>query len=36
MTKKVKDALDAVGLVLHDHVVIGRGQHVSFRQDGLL
>ncbi|NKB43268.1 MAG: DNA repair protein RadC [Alphaproteobacteria bacterium] len=36
MTKKVKDALEAVGLVLHDHVVIGRGRHVSFRQDGLL
>ena len=36
MTKKVKEALDAVGLVLHDHVVIGRGRHVSFRQDGLL
>lgn len=36
MTKKVKEALDAVGLVLHDHVVIGRGQHVSFKQDGLL
>lgn len=36
MTRKVKEALDAVGLVLHDHVVIGRGQHVSFKQDGLL
>lgn len=35
MTKRVKEALDAVGLVLHDHVVIGRGRHVSFRQDGL-
>ena len=36
MTKKVKEALEAVGLVLHDHVVIGRGRHVSFRQDNLL
>jgi DNA repair protein RadC len=25
MTGKVKDTLDAVGLALHDHVVIGRG-----------
>ena len=36
MTKQVKEALEAVGLVLHDHVVIGRGRHVSFRQDSLL
>lgn len=36
MTTKVKEALDAVDLVLHDHLVIGRGQHVSFKQQGLL
>lgn len=36
MTAKVKEALDAVDLVLHDHLVIGRGQHVSFKQQGLL
>lgn len=36
MTGKVKDALDAVGLILHDHIVIGRGKHVSFRQERLL
>lgn len=36
MTAKVKEALSAVGLILHDHVVIGRGRHLSFRQEGLL
>lgn len=36
MTAKVKDALEAVGLILHDHIVIGRGQHTSFKQQGLL
>ena len=30
MTEKVKQALGAVGLELHDHVVIGRGRHLSF------
>lgn len=36
MTQKVKTALEAVGLILHDHIVIGRGEHVSFRRDGLI
>lgn len=36
MTTQVKDALDAVGIILHDHIVIGRGQHVSFKQQRLL
>ena len=36
MTGKVKEALSAVSLILHDHVVIGRGRHFSFKQDGLL
>jgi len=36
MTAKVKDALDVVGLILHDHIVIGRGQHISFKQQRLL
>lgn len=36
VTKKVKETMEAVGLILHDHVVIGRGHHVSFRRDGLL
>ena len=36
MTGKVIEALGAVGLILHDHVVIGRGRHFSFKQEGLL
>jgi DNA repair protein RadC len=36
MTQKVKAAVEAVGLVLHDHIVIGRGGHLSFRRDGLV
>lgn len=36
MTRKVKDACAAVGLTLHDHVVVGRGGYVSFKSQGLL
>jgi len=36
MTRKVKDAAAAVSIVLHDHVVISRGGHVSFRSQGLI
>jgi DNA repair protein RadC len=36
MTRKVKDAAAAVGLVLHDHVIVSRGGTVSFRTEGLL
>lgn len=36
MTRKIKDACATVGITLHDHVVIGRGGHVSFKTQGLL
>lgn len=36
MTRAVAKALDAVGLQIHDHVVIGRGRHSSFKSLGLL
>lgn len=36
MTKQVRDALDRVGIVLHDHLIISRRGHSSFRQMGLL
>ena len=36
MTRQVRDALDRVGIVLHDHLIISRGGHTSFRQLGLL
>lgn len=36
MTLTVRDAAKAVDIALHDHIVIGRGQHASFRALGLL
>jgi DNA repair protein RadC len=36
MTKKVRDALNAVSIVLHDHLIIGRSGHASFKALGLL
>ncbi|EME70757.1 DNA repair protein RadC [Paramagnetospirillum caucaseum] len=36
MTRAVKDALTAVGIQLHDHVVVGRKGHASFKAMGLL
>jgi DNA repair protein RadC len=36
MTHKVKNAAAAIGVTLHDHVVVSRGGHVSFRMQGLL
>ncbi|RRH78540.1 RadC family protein [Falsigemmobacter faecalis] len=36
MTLKVGDAAQALGLVLHDHLIIGREREVSFRASGWL
>ena len=36
MTRKIKDALAALGIALHDHVIVSRGGPVSFRSLGLL
>jgi DNA repair protein RadC len=36
MTRAVQKALAAVGIALHDHVVLGRGRHSSFRTLGLM
>lgn len=36
MTKLVRDAAKAVGIVLHDHLVIGKAGHASFKAMGLL
>jgi DNA repair protein RadC len=36
MTKSVQAAADALGLVVHDHLVIGKSRHVSFRAAGHL
>ncbi|MBI5165511.1 MAG: DNA repair protein RadC [Magnetospirillum sp.] len=36
MTRLVRDALAAIGIQLHDHLVIGRKGHASFKGMGLL
>jgi DNA repair protein RadC len=36
MTGRIEDACRAIGVTLHDHVVIGRGGEASFRALGLL
>ncbi len=36
MTRQVRDAAKGVGITLHDHLVIGHGQHASFKSLGLL
>ncbi len=36
MTGQVQDAASVMGIVLHDHLIIGKSQHLSFRADGYL
>lgn len=36
MTRRVREALDKVGIVLHDHLIMSKRGHTSFRQLGLL
>lgn len=36
MTRQVRDALKVVSVTLHDHLIIGRGGHRSFKATGLL
>lgn len=36
MTQEVARAAEALGVALHDHVVIGKRGHASFRSLGLL
>ena len=36
MTREIRVALEALGLVLHDHVIVGNGRTLSFRSEGLL
>lgn len=36
MTNQIRSAADALGIVLHDHLVIGRSKEFSFRSEGLL
>lgn len=36
MTLQIRNAAHAVGVTVHDHVIVGRGGHVSFKAQGLL
>jgi DNA repair protein RadC len=36
MTQEVKSAATALGITLHDHVIVGNGCWLSFRREGLL
>lgn len=36
MTRQLAEAATALGLVLHDHLIVARGGHTSFRSAGLL
>ncbi len=36
MTQEIKAAAGSLGIVLHDHLVVGNGRHLSFRREGLL
>jgi DNA repair protein RadC len=36
MTAKVKAAAEALGLTLHDHIIIGKSTELSFRSEGYL
>ncbi|WP_179378091.1 RadC family protein [Jannaschia marina] len=36
MTRRIAEAAGVLGIVLHDHIVIGKGAEVSFRSEGLL
>ena len=36
MTKEIRKAAEALGISIHDHLVIGRKGHASFRSLGLI
>jgi DNA repair protein RadC len=36
MTREVKAAVATLGIVVHDHLTMGNGRHLSFRREGLL
>ena len=36
VTKQIAHAAEALGMVIHDHLIIGKGRQVSFRSEGLL
>jgi DNA repair protein RadC len=36
MTMRIQDACQALGLTLHDHLIIGKANELSFRSEGYL
>ncbi|MGG5820194.1 RadC family protein [Falsiroseomonas sp. HW251] len=36
MTAEVKAAAGVMGIIVHDHLIVGNGRHLSFRREGLL
>jgi len=36
MTYAIRDAAEVLGLVLHDHLIVGKARELSFRSEGLL
>jgi DNA repair protein RadC len=36
MTAEIRAACATLGVVVHDHIVVGNGRHLSFRREGLL
>ncbi len=36
MTRQVREAAERLGVALHDHVIVARGRHASFKTMGLL
>jgi DNA repair protein RadC len=36
MTKEIVTAAKAMGLQVHDHLVIGKGKHASFKSLGII
>jgi DNA repair protein RadC len=36
MTREVVAAGERLGITVHDHIIIGKGEHASFKSLGLL
>ena len=36
MTEQVQDATRALGIALHDHLIIGKERELSFKSEGYL
>jgi DNA repair protein RadC len=36
MTREIRQAAAVLSITLHDHLIVGNGRFLSFRQEGLL